>query len=184
MPQREQLCNNVRKLCSPQGLACKWDKNCIYISTEYEIFCFELEGQDVWFAYREVKGLEESTRMNTNQFMFNPRPGAIIKTVLDNTTIKTQDQYVELYYQQINKLCRLRDMACDICFDKIFIRTMAEEFYIRFNDAVVEKIELMHRGFGSWKKISDEYHKQFHKSINPEDVVEYIRSHTKHKYGV
>jgi hypothetical protein len=71
-------------------------------------------------------------------------------------------------------------------FDKVFIYTMAEEFYFTFDvdQSLNGCFTLMHRGYNGWSKMVNEYHKQHHKLTSPYDVIDYIIKHTKSKYGV
>jgi hypothetical protein len=105
---------------------------------------------------------------------------------MGHATIHTDEEYMTKFYPTIKKQCSENGMRCELKFDKIFIYTMAEEFYFQFtvDRALNNKFILMHRGFNRWDKISDEYHKQQKKFTTPYDMVESITRHTKKKYGV
>jgi hypothetical protein len=72
--KRNQLAQNTMKLCNLENLKFTRDNDHFYISTAYETFCFELDAQDAWLSYRELRGgnAEDKKRLTSSSLVLVP----------------------------------------------------------------------------------------------------------------
>ena len=185
---RKDNMKNIQRACCANGLYFTQYDDKFIIENEFEQFTFRFTEQNVWLVEKRLRISGNYGVVKYIDLAISAKPGKIMKLISSQCDIKTSDKYMRVCFDELSKYNKNEDLQIELKFDKIFIRTKAEEFYLMFDEQDRRVVKLMHRGYkGAGRtlaKHNNEYHEQFSKMIDPKNILSYITEHTRKRYGV
>ena len=132
-----RLDSDIQKLCEVNGFTYLKPNNCAFINTPYEKFCFEFSRDGIFLRGRKCKQLLTKKAFST-PFPPNVTAETLIEYVKSKMTIKTQQDFVDAFYQQIKKKCDTKLFHCELKGNRVYIETEYSTYYfdIAFNEEI------------------------------------------------
>jgi hypothetical protein len=134
--QIEEFRNTLCQLCESRGLSCRNANQLTYVGNGFEEFIIEFAIKSTIIVNKKCPSLNIKETYNQTYNPCDITPIQIIEFVESHISLRTQEEYVNLFYEKIKERCDHYMIKCQCQGNRVFISSASGTYYV---DAICGK---------------------------------------------